>query len=56
MGCTSAGDWLTYNGNDSGNSNSPLKQIHTSNVYSLKLKWVFPIISHFGLENDTSRG
>lgn len=43
------GDWLTYNGNDSANRYSPLKQINTANVASLKLKWVFPI-SSFGLE------
>jgi PQQ-dependent dehydrogenase (methanol/ethanol family) len=43
------GDWLTYNGNDSGNRYSPLKQITTANVASLTLKWVFPI-SYFGLE------
>lgn len=43
------GDWLTYNGNDSGNRYSPLDQIRASNVSSLKLKWVFPI-SYFGLE------
>ncbi len=43
------GDWLTYNGNDSGNRFSPLNQITTSNVASLKLKWVFPI-DYFGLE------
>jgi alcohol dehydrogenase (cytochrome c) len=43
------GDWLTYNGNDSGNRYSPLKQISTANVASLKLKWIFPI-SYFGLE------
>jgi PQQ-dependent dehydrogenase (methanol/ethanol family) len=43
------GDWLTYNGNESGNRYSPLKQIDTSNVAALKLKWVFPINS-FGLE------
>jgi PQQ-dependent dehydrogenase (methanol/ethanol family) len=43
------GDWLTYNGNDSANRYSPLKQIRTANVSSLKLKWVFPI-SYFGLE------
>ena len=55
MGRTSAGDWLTYNGHDSGNRYSPLRQVQTSNVYSLKLKWVFPIISYFGLENHTSR-
>jgi PQQ-dependent dehydrogenase (methanol/ethanol family) len=44
-----SGDWLTYNGNDSGNRYSPLKQITTANVSSLKLKWVFPI-QYFGLE------
>jgi len=43
------GDWLTYNGSDSGNRYSPLKQITTANVASLRLKWVFPI-SYFGLE------
>ena len=43
------GDWLTYNGNDSANRYSPLKQITTANVSSLKLKWVFPI-AYFGLE------
>jgi glucose dehydrogenase len=43
------GDWLTYNGNVSGNRYSPLKQISTANVSSLKLKWVFPM-SYFGLE------
>ncbi len=42
-------DWLTYNGNDSANRFSPLKQITTANVSSLKLKWVFPM-SSFGLE------
>lgn len=48
-GAPQLGDWLTYNGNDSGNRYSPLKQINTANVPSLKLKWVFPI-AHFGLE------
>src|SRR5277367_5526808 len=43
------GDWLTYNGNDSANRYSPLKVINTSNVTSLRLKWIFPIDS-FGLE------
>jgi cytochrome c553 len=43
------GDWLTYNGSESGNRYSPLDQIRTSNVSSLKLKWVFPI-AYFGLE------
>jgi len=32
------GDWRTYDGNDSGNRYSPLKQITTVNVSSLKLK------------------
>jgi PQQ-dependent dehydrogenase (methanol/ethanol family) len=48
-GVPQPGDWLSYNGNDSGNRYSPLKQISTANVSSLKLKWVFPI-QHFGLE------
>jgi PQQ-dependent dehydrogenase (methanol/ethanol family) len=43
------GDWLTYNGNDSANRFSPLKEIDTANIASLKLKWVFPI-QYFGLE------
>jgi hypothetical protein len=43
------GDWLTYNGNDSGNRYSPNNQITTANVSALKLKWVFPI-DYFGLE------
>jgi PQQ-dependent dehydrogenase (methanol/ethanol family) len=48
-GAPQPGDWRTYNGNDSANRYSPLKQIDTKNVSSLKLKWVFPI-SYFGLE------
>jgi alcohol dehydrogenase (cytochrome c) len=48
-GAPQPGDWLTYNGNDSANRYSPLKQINAANVASLKLKWVFPI-SYFGLE------
>jgi PQQ-dependent dehydrogenase (methanol/ethanol family) len=43
------GDWLSYNGSDSGNRYSPLQQINTSNISSLKLKWMFPIQA-FGLE------
>lgn len=43
------GDWLTYNGNYSANRYSPLDQIRTSNVASLKLKWIFPV-PYFGLE------
>jgi PQQ-dependent dehydrogenase (methanol/ethanol family) len=48
-GVPQAGDWLTYNGNDSANRHSSLKQINTGNVSSLKLKWVFPI-QYSGLE------
>ena len=44
-----SGDWRTYNGNDSANRYSPLKQVSRANVASLKLKWVFPV-SYFGLE------
>ena len=49
FGAPQPGDWRTYNGSDSGNRYSPLKQITTTNVASLKLKWVFPI-NYFGLE------
>lgn len=48
-GAPQPGDWLTYNGNESGNRYSPLQQINPANVSSLKLKWVFPI-PYFGLE------
>jgi PQQ-dependent dehydrogenase (methanol/ethanol family) len=43
------GDWLTYNGKDTANRYSELKQIHTGNVNALRLKWVFPV-PYFGLE------
>jgi PQQ-dependent dehydrogenase (methanol/ethanol family) len=43
------GDWRTYNGSDSGNRYSPLKQITTANVASLKVKWIFPL-TYFGIE------
>ena len=36
-------DWITYNGNLSGNRYSPLKQINTSNVNKLTLRWTFSI-------------
>jgi len=49
------GDWLTYNGNDSGNRYSPLKEINAANVSSLKLKWIFPMQS-FGLETTPLAG
>ena len=48
-GAPQPGDWRTYNGSDSGNRYSPLAQITTANVATLKLKWVFPI-QYFGLE------
>ena len=44
------GDWLTYNGSESGNRYSPLRQINTGNVASLKMKWVFPM-TYFGIES-----
>src|SRR4051794_14282339 len=47
-GAPRPGDWRTYNGSDSGNRFSPLDQITTANVATLKLKWVFPI-QYFGL-------
>ena len=37
------GDWLTYNGKLSGNRHSDLKQINTSNVSKLGLKWTLTI-------------
>jgi PQQ-dependent dehydrogenase (methanol/ethanol family) len=37
------GDWLTYNGNLSGNRYSELKQINAANVNRLSLKWSFTI-------------
>jgi PQQ-dependent dehydrogenase (methanol/ethanol family) len=36
-------DWITYNGNLSGNRYSPLKQINASNVSKLNLRWTFSI-------------
>ncbi len=37
------GTWPTYDGNQSGNRFSPLKQIDTSNVGRLGPQWMFPI-------------
>ncbi len=48
-GKPAAGDWPTYNGKDSANRYSDLKQITTANVGALRLKWVFPI-PYYGLE------
>jgi PQQ-dependent dehydrogenase (methanol/ethanol family) len=44
------GDWLTYNGNLSGNRYSELTNIHAGNIPQLKLKWIYSI-PHFGLES-----
>src|SRR6059036_2999195 len=35
------GDWLSYNGKLSGNRDSDLAQIDTTNVSKLGLKWIF---------------
>jgi PQQ-dependent dehydrogenase (methanol/ethanol family) len=43
------GDWLTYNGQVSGNRYSELTQINADNVNKLSVQWVFPV-AHFGLE------
>jgi len=43
------GDWLTYNGDLSGNRYSRLGGINVANVSRLRLLWMFPI-PHFGLE------
>ena len=43
------GDWPTYNGTLNGNRYSALKQVNTSNVKQLSVKWIFPL-EHFGLE------
>jgi len=43
------GDWLTYNGNYSGNRYSSLRQIDRTNAGRLSLKWIFPI-PYYGLE------
>jgi PQQ-dependent dehydrogenase (methanol/ethanol family) len=37
------GDWLTYNGNLSGNRYSELTQINTTNVHQLTPKWIFSV-------------
>lgn len=37
------GDWLTYNGNLSGNRYSRLDQINTGNAGKLVVKWVFSV-------------
>ncbi|HUZ47300.1 MAG TPA: PQQ-binding-like beta-propeller repeat protein [Terriglobia bacterium] len=37
------GDWPTYNGRLNGNRYSALKQINTTNVNRLRLKWIFTV-------------
>jgi len=37
------GDWLTYNGELSGNRYSELTQINTTNVNQLRLEWIFTV-------------
>ena len=37
------GDWLTYDGNLSGNRYSPLTQINAANVNKLGLRWTYSI-------------
>jgi len=48
------GDWLTYNGNLSGNRYSELSEINKSNVDQLRLKWVFTVPLWKQLLPDTS--
>jgi putative heme-binding domain-containing protein len=48
------GDWLTYNGDMSGNRYSELAQINTSNAEQLRLKWVFTVPLWKQLLPDTS--
>jgi PQQ-dependent dehydrogenase (methanol/ethanol family) len=38
-----SGDWLTYNGNLSGNRYSALTQINAANVGQLRLKWIYTV-------------
>ncbi len=44
-----SGEWLTYNGNLSGNRYSELSQLTTANVNQLGVKWIFSI-PNFGVE------
>jgi alcohol dehydrogenase (cytochrome c) len=38
-------DWVTYDGDDSGNRYSTLDQINTHNVQQLSLAWLYPTVS-----------
>ena len=44
-----SGEWLTYNGNISGNRYSELALLNPTNVKSLAVKWIFSV-PHFGVE------
>ncbi|HET9177441.1 MAG TPA: PQQ-binding-like beta-propeller repeat protein [Terriglobia bacterium] len=48
------GDWLTYNGNLSGNRYSELAQINPSNINQLRLKWIFTVPLWKQLPPDTA--
>jgi PQQ-dependent dehydrogenase (methanol/ethanol family) len=48
------GDWLTYNGDLSGNRYSELDRINTANVDRLTLKWIFSVPLWKQLLPDTS--
>ena len=45
------GDWVTYNGNPSGNHYSPLARINTANVARLQPQWAF-VPGGTGLEGE----
>jgi PQQ-dependent dehydrogenase (methanol/ethanol family) len=47
------GEWLTYNGNLSGNRYSELTQINKTNVHQLALKWIFSVPLWKNLLPDT---
>jgi len=44
-------DWPRYDGSYTGNRNSPLDQINTTNIQRLTLKWMFPIADAPRLES-----
>lgn len=48
------GEWLTYNGNLSGNRYSELTQINKTNVHQLALKWIFSVPLWKNLLPDTN--
>jgi len=48
------GEWLTYNGNLSGNRYSELAEINHTNVHQLTLKWIFSVPLWKNLLPDTN--